>query len=211
MSEYPILYSFRRCPFAMRVRLVLHACEITCELREVILKDKPQEMVAISAKATVPVLQLPDAKIIDESYDIILWAIKQNDPNNWTSHLDELAHLVKINDDEFKIHLDKYKYSSRHPELPKEEHRENANFFLKYLDELLDKKAFLSADHQTVTDLSIFPFIRQFAFVDKNYFDQLDFPRLQRWLDWHLNSTLFDKVMQKYVRWEEGQTKTFFA
>ena len=152
MNEYPVLYSFRRCPFAMRARLVLHVCEITCELREVVLKDKPQEMIDISAKATVPVLQLPDATVIDESYDIILWAINQNDPNNWTSHLDELAHLVKINDDEFKIHLDKYKYSSRHPELAKEGHRENANFFLKYLDDLLGKKSFLSAGHKTVTD-----------------------------------------------------------
>ena len=195
----------------MRARLVLYACEITCELREVILRNKPQEMIDISAKATVPVLLLPDATVIDESYDIILWAIKQNDPNNWSSHLEETTYLVKINDDQFKIHLDKYKYSSRHPELPKEGHRENATFFLEQLDQLLGKKKFLSADHQTVTDLSIFPFIRQFAFVDKNYFDQLDFPNLQRWLNWNLNSPLFSNIMQKYECWEKGQKKTLFA
>jgi len=209
--DTPILYSFRRCPYAMRARLALFACQITCELREVVLRDKPQEMLAISPKATVPVLQLSSDKIIDESRDITTWAIEQNDPHNWQQYISEMNELIDINDQQFKTHLDKYKYSSRNPERSMEEHRENGDFFLKHLNERLEKKKFLSADKQTVTDLSIFPFIRQFAFVDKNYFDTLPYPYLQNWLNWHLESPLFKDVMQKYIQWQPSSEKIFFA
>ncbi|MDB4044092.1 glutathione S-transferase [Emcibacteraceae bacterium] len=205
MNEFPILYSFRRCPYAMRARLVLLSCQIKCELREVVLRNKPQQMVNISPKATVPVLELVDGVIIDESCDIIIWAVKKNDPNQWQPHLKQMEELVKINDNQFKIHLDKYKYSSQNPELSKDVHRENCNFYLKLINEKLKGFNFLSADKQTVTDLSIFPFIRQFAFVDKDYFDKLPYPHLQKWLQYHLQSELFQNIMTKYDPWHEGQ------
>ena len=210
MSDLPRLYSFRRCPYAMRARLVLAACDICCELREVILRDKPQEMLDISPKATVPGLQLNDGTVIDESYDIICWAVIQNDPHNWEPYLEELNELVQVNDFQFKTHLDKYKYSSRNPELSKEEHRNNGDFFLKLLDERLEISKFLSCDQQTITDLAIFPFIRQFAFVDKHYFDTLPYEHLKNWLEWHLNSPLFLNIMKKYSQWKPGNNTVYF-
>lgn len=211
MTDHPILYSFRRCPFAIRARMTLFACNITCELREVVLRDKPQEMITISPKATVPVLELSSGEVIDESQDIINWAVTENDPNGWSRYLDEMNALIEINDTLFKIHLDKYKYASRSPELSMEEHRSNGEFFLKQLDDILSQKKFLSEDIQTVTDLAIFPFIRQFAFVDKNVFDGLPFPFLQNWLERNLQSPLFNSVMNKYTQWQDGDEKIFFA
>lgn len=211
MAGYPILYSFRRCPFAIRARSVLYACNITCELREVVLRDKPDEMIAISPKATVPVLQLACGEVIDESQDIVNWAVRQNDPYKWQVYLDEMNALIEINDHQFKIHLDKYKYASQNPELSKEQHRKNGDFFLSELNDILSQKKFLSTDIQTVTDLAIFPFIRQFAFVDKNYFDNLPFSHLQNWLEWHLRSANFNNIMEKYIQWQSGSQKIFFA
>lgn len=210
MTDYPILYSFRRCPYAIRARLALLACEVQCELREVVLRDKPKEMTDISPKSTVPVMQLENGDVIDESYDIIVWAVKQNDPKKWAPYLDELKSLVQINDHKFKIHLDKYKYSSRNPEISMEEHRENSDFFLKDLDEMLKSRRFLSSDRQTVTDISVFPFIRQFAFVDKNYFDDRPYPHLQKWLEWHLDSDQFKNIMNKNTQWKNGDEITYF-
>jgi len=194
----------------MRVRLALLSCRIKCELREVVLRNKPQQMVNISPKATVPVLELVDGTVIDESRDIIIWAIKTNDPNQWHPHLKEMGELVKINDNQFKTHLDKYKYSSRNPELSKNAHRENCDFYLKLINEKLKVSNFLSADKQTITDISIFPFLRQFAFVDKSYFDKLPYPHLQKWLQYHLQSKLFQNIMTKYDPWHEGQNITYF-
>ena len=194
----------------MRVRLALLSCGIKCELREVVLRNKPQQMVNISPKATVPVLELVDGTVIDESRDIIIWAIKTNDPNQWHPHLKEMGELVKINDNQFKTHLDKYKYSSRNPELSKNAHRENCDFYLKLINEKLKVSNFLSADKQTITDISIFPFLRQFAFVDKSYFDKLPYPHLQKWLQYHLQSKLFQNIMTKYDPWHEGQNITYF-
>lgn len=210
MNELPILYSFRRCPYAMRARLVLSACDIHCELREVVLRDKPEHMVRISPKATVPILQLIDGTVIGESYDIIRWAVEQNDPHNWKLCLDDMDQLVQVNDFQFKTHLDKYKYSSRNLELSKEDHRSNGSFFLELLNERLGKNKFLSGDHQTITDLAIFPFIRQFAFVDKNYFDTLPFNQLKSWLEWHLESRLFQSIMEKYTQWKPNNEVVYF-
>lgn len=210
-SALPILYSFRRCPYAMRARLALMACGITCELREVVLRDKPAEMLEISPKATVPVLQLQDGTVIDESRDVMFWAIEQNDPHGWSDYLETTKELVEVNDFQFKQHLDKYKYSSRHPELSKEEHRKNGDFFLQLIDEKLNDKPFLNGDQVTVTDLSVFPFIRQFAFVDKDYFDNRPYPHLLKWLDYHLESDLFKSIMTKYPKWETGHDVTLFG
>ena len=205
MKTHPTLYSFRRCPYAMRARIALFACGIKCELREVVLRDKPQQLIDISPKATVPVMQLSDGTVIDESRDIIIWAVEQRDPNGWHPYLEEMKELVEINDHQFKTHLDKYKYSSRNPDLSNDEHRENGDFFLQLLNEKLKDRDFLSADEQTVTDIAIFPFIRQFAFVDKDYFDSRPYPHLKKWLQYHLQSDLFKDVMNKYDQWHEDQ------
>ena len=211
MTDHPVLYSFRRCPYAIRARLALFACNITCELREVVLRDKPQEMITISPKATVPVLELTSGEVIDESQDIVNWVIKQNDPNGWSKYLDEMNALIDINDHQFKTHLEKYKYASRSPELSKDEHRKNGEFFLKQLNKILSQKKFLSADVQTITDLAIFPFIRQFAFVDKDAFDSLPYPHLQNWLELNLQSNIFQNVMNKYDRWQTSDENIYFA
>jgi len=211
MSKLPILYSFRRCPYAMRARLALYASGITCELREVVLRDKPEEMLEISPKATVPVIQLQDGKVIDESRDIMIWALEQHDPYGWSEYITQLKELVHINDFEFKQHLDKYKYSNRNPELTKERHRENGDFFLQLLNEKLKKNKFLIDEKQTIIDLSVFPFIRQFAFVDKEYFDSLPYPHLQKWLEWNLECDLFKSIMTKYPKWIPGQKTVLFA
>jgi glutathione S-transferase len=211
MTKLPILYSFRRCPYAIRARLALYSSNITCELREVVLRDKPDEMLQISPKATVPVLQLIDGTVIDESRDIMIWALEQNDPYGWSKHTSEMKELVKINDFEFKQYLDKYKYSRRNPELSKEQHRKNGDFFLKLLNDKLERCKFLAGQHQTIIDLSVFPFIRQFALVDKDYFDRRPYPHLQKWLEWHIESDLFKSIMPKYPQWKPGQETVLFA
>lgn len=211
-QELPILYSFRRCPYAIRARLALAYAGIPVELREVVLKDKPVRMLELSPKGTVPVLQLPDGDVLDESYDIMLWALAQHDPNNWhePSYQDDIAALIKKNDDEFKYWLDRYKYSVGYPEHSEEYYRNKGEEFLAYLEALLEKNRYLLADHTTLADMGVFPFIRQFAFVDKGWFDQSPYPKLQVWLQEQLDSGLFKGVMFKYGQWKAGDEPVVF-
>lgn len=206
----PILYSFRRCPYAMRARLGLTYAGITCELREVVLRDKPEDMIALSPKATVPVLQLPDGEVIDESYDIITWAIQQNDPDNWQEHLITTGELAAINDGSFKAALDKYKYASRFPEHSADLYRTQGEDFLAILDKMLENNSFLLGENQTIADIAIFPFIRQFAHVDLDWFKATPYSSLQRWLSHYLESPLFKSVMTKYPQWHSGQEALYF-
>lgn len=210
MNKLPILYSFRRCPYAMRARLGLRYAQIRYELREVILRDKPAEMIAVSPKATVPVLQLPAGQVIDESYDIIKWAIGQNDPDGWQEFIARTDELVKENDGPFKLALDKYKYASRWPEFPPVSYREQGELFLKKLDRMLQGSVFLLDKHKTMADIAIFPFIRQFAHVDKAWFRDLPYPHLQRWLMSQLDSDIFKTVMKKYPAWHAGDKPLYF-
>ena len=209
----PILYSFRRCPYAMRARMAIYHSGPQCELREVVLKNKPQALLDISPKATVPVLQLPN-KIIDESIDIMRWAFAHSDSQiNSIAELDyELDHeLVKNNDGPFKQALDKYKYYDRFPEQSQERYFEQANQTLVLLEHNLvansDNQYFLLNDQCSPIDIAIFPFIRQLAFVNKPFFDQLSLPKLQGWLSWHLESDLFKNVMNKYSAWSPEQAE----
>lgn len=194
----------------MRARLGLTYAQIKCELREVVLRDKPKEMIAISTKATVPVLLLPDGRVIDESYDILKWAIKQNDPDGWQQFTDQTNELVAENDVPFKAALDKYKYAGASPEHTPEFYRSQGEVFLKKLDKTLHNSAFLLADHQTMADIALFPFIRQFAHVDKDWFFGLPLPHLQRWLLQHLDSDIFKSIMRKYSRWHAGDSAIYF-
>ncbi len=204
----PILYSFRRCPYAIRARLALHASATPYELREIQLRDKPAAMLAASSKGSVPVLVLPDGQVIDESWDIMQWALNQYDPDNWLGddgrHVEVAAALVNINDGSFKTALDRYKYADRHPEHPQSYYRAEAEPFLQQLETRLQSNAFLSGDRPSIADAAVFPFVRQFAAVDQKWFDQSPYPKLRNWNVTLIISALFTAVMLKHPVWRTG-------
>ena len=208
----PILYSFRRCPYAMRARLAIIQSHTTVELREVVLKNKPQQLLDISPKATVPVLHLSDGSVIDESLDIMKWALGNNDPDNWLDQtiIKDINQLIFINDEEFKYYLDRYKYADRFPEQPERYYRQKAELFLANLEQRLSNQPFLCAEQCTLADSAIFPFIRQFANVDLSWFQASEYKHLNRWLNNHIESSLFLSIMKKYPAWQQGDTKQLF-
>jgi glutathione S-transferase len=190
--------------------MALHRSSVVCELREVVLSNKPAEMLEASAKGTVPVL-LTGAKVIDESIDVMRWALTQNEAvDHWQVAL--LDHpLIQRNDGYFKYWLDRYKYFDRFPEQPQAYYFEQAREFLRELESNLKRNTagdcFLNSSRFSVLDAAIFPFVRQFAFVDKAEFDLLPFPKLLYWLDYCLDSPLFLEVMNKYPAWSIDQTE----
>jgi len=207
-SNLPILYSFRRCPYAMRARLGIASSQTKVELREVVLKDKPQEMLNISPKGTVPVLQLADGTVLEESLDIMFWALQQNDPDSLLyPDADEMRLLINRIDTDFTKHLNGYKYWARYEDVDPVIERTKAELILRKLEERLNKHAFLMGEDRSLGDFAIAPFIRQFAFVDKNWFDRSPYPALQNWLESFLNSDIFLRVMPKYVKWHSGDDK----
>ncbi|QIB52322.1 glutathione S-transferase [Pseudomonas sp. OIL-1] len=206
----PRLYSFRRCPYAMRARLGLLLAALQVELREVVLKNKPPQMLAISPKGTVPVLELPGdgssgRRVIEESREILEWALRQNDPQGLLNvDLVSANSLIDQNDTEFKHWLDRYKYADRHPELTQSEYRQRGEVFLRLLEQLLTKNENLLGDNISIADIGIMPFVRQFAHVDQEVFYRLPYPHLQQWLkDW-LEHPIFQQVMIKFQPWQEG-------
>jgi len=200
-TKLPILYTFRRCPYAMRARMAIVYADIDVEQREIALKDKPQAMLNASPKGTVPVLILANGKVIDESLNIMCWALKQRDHKGWLAHQQQALALIQSNDHQFKACLDKYKYAGRFPEQSQTFYRQQGEVFLQALEELLAQHTFLLTDQPTLADFAIFPFIRQFAFVDKAWFDQSPYPKLQAWLEYHLQNNLFKKIMVKHPIW----------
>lgn len=204
-AALPILYTFRRCPYAMRARLAIVVSGVSVEYREIALRNKPQAMLDISPKGTVPVLQLVDGRVIEQSLDIMLWALALNDPQHWLqgekSLPDAAKALIDTNDGPFKFWLDRYKYADRYPEHPAEYYRQQAEEFLQHLERLLGAHEYLAGARLSIADTAIFPFIRQFAAVDKTWFAASDYVRLQRWLDQRLISNLFSEVMVKRDCW----------
>ncbi|UZE89007.1 glutathione S-transferase [Pseudomonas viciae] len=195
------LYSFRRCPYAMRARMALRHSAIELEIVEVSLKAKPPEMLALSSKGTVPVLQV-EGRVIDESLEIMSWALAQQDPDNWRLLGDPegqmlTAALIEENDQVFKLHLNRYKYPERHPEHAMEHYRAEGEVFLRRLEALLATRPFLAANHQSLADVALMPFVRQFAHVDREWFAQVPYPHLQQWLQHLLESELFVAIMAK--------------
>lgn len=191
------LYSFRRCPYAMRARMALRYCGVPVEIVEVSLKAKPAEMLAISPKGTVPVLDA-DGRVIDESLEIMRWALAQNDPQDWLLSGDaRVAELIEANDQVFKGHLNRYKYAERYPEQPMEVYRAEGEMFLRRLEELLEGRDYLLTDHPSLADIALLPFVRQFAHVDREWFAQTPYVRLQAWLQRFLESELFTSIMKK--------------
>ena len=191
------LYSFRRCPYAMRARMALRYSGVPVEIVEVSLKAKPSEMLAISPKGTVPVLDA-DGRVIDESLEIMRWALAQNDPQGWLLDGDSrIAELIEANDQGFKVDLNRYKYAERYPEQPMEVYRAQGAVFLQRLEGLLQDRDYLLADHPSLADIALLPFVRQFAHVDREWFAQTPYPRLQAWLHNFLESDLFTSIMKK--------------
>ena len=213
-GEVPILYSFRRCPYAMRARMAIAASGQTCALREVVLRNKPPEMIAASPKGTVPVLVLPDERVIEESLEIMRWALDRNDPEGWLVPLkqngDAIDALVAENDGAFKDNLDRYKYPSRYDISDPLTHRTQGLAFLKKLDLQLSETAYLCGDDFTFADAALSPFARQFANTDRDWFDALNLPGVQKWLDGILASDRFLSVMEKYPIWERGMDEPAF-
>lgn len=188
----PILYSFRRCPYAIRARLALAVSGTAVEHREVRLRDKPAEMLAASPKGTVPVLVLPDGAVIDESIDIMRWALAVNDPEDWLAGDDPA--LIAANDGAFKHHLDRYKYPERYA-ADGVDHRAAGLAILEGLDARLGERAFLGGERFGLADAAILPFVRQFAAVDRAWFAAQDLARVQAWLAAFVGSALFEGVM----------------
>ncbi len=212
--EKPILYSFRRCPYAMRARMAIAVSGQICALREVVLRNKPPEMIAASPKGTVPIIVLPDGQIIEESLKIMYWALYRNDPEGWLAPINEYSHdveaLISENDGSFKDNLDRYKYSNRYEHSNPLYHRKKGTEFLKKLDARLSKTTFLSGNKFTFTDAAISPFIRQFANHDRDWFNALELPGIQKWLNNIINSDKFLNIMTKYPAWESGSDEPAF-
>lgn len=210
-----ILYSFRRCPYAMRARLAIAVSGLNVELREVVLRNKPAAMLQVSPKATVPVLVCPDNTVIDESLDIMDWALQHADPQGWLAGLNKhqlttARQLIKTNDNEFKYFLDRYKYSDRYPEQSQRYYRQQAEISLQMLEQQLTTHGYLVSAQISIADMAILPFIRQFAFVDKAWFNTSPYTRVKIWLNELLNSPLFERIMHSYPAWQEGNVAINF-
>lgn len=207
--QKPLLYTYRRCPYAMRARMALLVAGIDFDAHEVSLRDKPPEMLARSPKGSVPVMLLPDGSVLEQSWDIMRWALNQDASKGWwepAQSTENLDWLTK-NDGAFKHHLDRYKYPERYNETDRAEHRENAlATFLRPLNSRLEQSSFLGGSEPCATDLALFPFVRQFAAVEPDWFELLQLPALQTWLANWLSSPLFLHCMRKLP----GQTTVPF-
>jgi len=200
-----VLYSYRRCPYAMRARMALAYSGIAVEIREISLREKPASMLAISPKGTVPVLQ-SDGLVIEQSYDIMKWALRQSDPDQWLSKDTEslIDEWVAKNDGPFKKLLDQYKYPDRYPDVQLEETLSQAvALFLGPINEQLKTNRYLLGPKISLADVALFPFVRQFAMVDPDWIDQSGLNFLKQWLNEHIESPLFLSVMQKYPTWHD--------
>ena len=195
-----ILYSFRRCPYAMRARMALNFSGIVYDIREVELRSKPAAMLAASPKGTVPVLLLPNGRVIDESLDIMRWALEQRDPENWLGPGAQLYEPIAVIDGAFKFHLDRMKYSNRYPGAIPAEHRSEAIKLLTPLEHRLRDHRYLFGSAATLADVAIFPFVRQFANAERASF-ATTLPVLQAWLAHWETSVLFQSAMMKYPIW----------
>ncbi len=197
----------------MRAHMALKYSGLKVELREVDLKNMPDEALVKSAKATVPILVLADGSIIDESWDIMKWALAQNDPDNWLDEANDnlLAAeiLTETNDFSFKADLDHYKYANRYPEQSEEFYRVACEEFIEELEDMLTENKFLLTNKLTLADISVFPFVRQFSLVNKVWFNQAPYPKVQRWLDTLVNSDLFQHIFQKYDVWKAGNSAIY--
>tara|TARA_B100000530_G_C15814013_1_gene430737 strand:+ start:221 stop:871 length:651 start_codon:yes stop_codon:yes gene_type:complete len=215
INKYPTLYSFRRCPYAMRARLALRLCKIECIIREISLKAKNREFLKVSPKGTVPVLVLPNGKVLEESLDIINWSLEQNDPNKLkvndklTKQINEK--YIQLFDSDFKFHLDRYKYSSRYNISNSEIHRNKARNLLIEINAMLEGKDYIGGQYMSLLDISILPFVRQYRIADINWFDNhLGLRNINNWVNIFLNTEILASIMTKYKVWEKDDPPILF-
>jgi glutathione S-transferase len=217
MPPLPVLYSFRRCPYAMRARLALKYAGVAVELREVVLRHKPAALLALSPKGTVPVLQLDNGQVLDESLDIMRWALAQADPEGWLLQGDaaQTQALIALNDGPFKALLDRYKYPDRYPAPPARgslsaaHYRQQAvDMMVQPLEERLDATPCLFGPSLSLADMALLPFVRQFAMVDMEWFESSPYRAVQAWLGRLTASDLFTTVMPKFTPWQAGDPVT---
>lgn len=199
----PILYSFRRCPYAMRARLAIQSASIPCELREILLRDKPEAFLTASPKGTVPVVVTND-QVIEESLDVMRWALGQNDPEGWLDMPPTGEALIAEADGPFKRALDRTKYAVRYPDVDVAAERALAGAFLIKLNDLLADQPWLFGDRPTLADFAILPFVRQFAHIDLDWFDAQPWPGVRDWLTRFKTSDRFAAIMGKYDTWTPG-------
>lgn len=208
----PILYSFRRCPYAMRARMGLLEAGIEVELREVVLRDKPADMLAASPKGTVPVLVFPDGRVLEESLEVMKWALEQSDVRGFLkAEPEEQCALVDDMDARFKPHLDRYKYPNRYRDEPPADHRGTGlEWIAEHLATRLQKAPYLFGETVGFADVASFPFIRQFAHVDRDWFYATAPETVCEWLRAHLASDRFAHIMAKYPQWQPGAPSIVF-
>ena len=216
IAPLPVLYSFRRCPYAMRARLAIASAGLVVELREVALRDKPQAMLDASPKATVPVLVLEDGTVIDESLEVMRYVLELADPEHWLARDSEENHafrqLVEANDSSFKDALDRYKYPNRYASemIDPVDQRARAASHIERLEEPLSRHEWLVGERPTLADFALLPFVRQFAHVDRDWFDAQPWPCVIAWLDRFLASDRFAAIMGKHAPWKPGDTPVLF-
>lgn len=215
-APLPVFYSFRRCPYAMRARLAIVSASLAVELREVVLRDKPQAMLDASPKATVPVMVLEDGTVIDESLEVMRYALEQADPENWLPRNAQehraMQQLIEVNDGHFKHALDRYKYPNRYARemIDPVDQRAIATGHIERLEEPLSKHGWLVGERPTLADFALLPFVRQFAHVDRDWFDAQPWPGVIAWLDRFLASGWFAAIMGKHAPWKPGDTSVPF-
>ncbi len=206
MFTKPILYSFRRCPYAMRARMALIYSGITCELREVDLKNKPQELLDISPKATVPVLLLAEGGVIEQSMDIIYYALSYHDPDGWL--YPDAAHVtacIHHNDTEFVNVLHRYKYHQRYPEASQADYLQQTEVsYISQLEKTLGNSSYVMGQKLSIADIAIFPFVRQWALVDKEWFANSPYVHIRQWLQTISNAAFYERAMTKHTAWKRG-------
>ncbi len=215
-EKYPILYSLQHCPYAMRARLGILSANLPVLLRAIVLKNKPSEMLKASSKGTVPVLVVDETTVIDESLDIMLWALSKNDPNNLLNAqvenaLSNMLSLINRYDTEFKTALERYKCAKRYHDANVVEHRENCEHFIHELEERLSAHRFIMGDTLSLVDFAVFPFIRQFARIDKKRFLESRLPKVQFWLRARLDSKIYSEAMKQYPLWLDSREDCWFG
>ena len=220
-STLPILYSLRNCPYAMRARIAIFKSKAPVHLRDLVLSNKPPEMITASPKATVPVVVLPSGEVIEESLDVMLWALKSSDPNDLLHYsneqaLTEMLNLINIFDNDFKTCLEQYKCAKRYKENNVEECRAECETFIQLLETRLNNscgngKCYLFGEKESLADIALLPFIRQFARIERQWYLQSPYPKVKQWLNHYLQSPMFTKVMAKYPLWLDNHEIVLFG
>jgi glutathione S-transferase len=215
----PILYSLQHCPYAMRARMAILLADQSVMLRAIVMKNKPEAMLQLSPKGTVPVLIIADGdatNVIDESLDIMLWALNKNDPHallhpQAQDTLPQMLELIQYNDKVFKPLLEQYKTAKRYHKDSEIHDRTQCEAFIAQLDVKLNQHTYIMGDTLSLADYALIPFVRQFAKVDRQWYLQAPYPKLQSWLKAHLDSRLFSKTMAKYSLWLEKSEEHLFG